>query len=321
MTKIFVTRAIPDSALAILTEAFGADAVSVYPDDQTIPRDVLLTSIGECDAVLTMLTEVWNEETFAAAPKLKVLANCAVGFNNIHTAPAAEHGVIVTNTPDVLTETTADLAWALILAASRRLGEAESYLRAGKWTSWSPNFMLGNDIHGKTLGIYGMGRIGQAVARRASGFNMKVMYHSRTQADESIESELNATYVSFDELLSSSDIISVNAPLSPETRGAFDADAFQKMKSSATLVNTSRGPLVDEAALAHALKAGEIAFAGIDVFEKEPSIHPELLKCENALLVPHIGSATFETRAAMAELAAKNIVRVLNGDAPLTPIP
>lgn len=320
MPKVFVTRSVPDAAITLLTDAFGADSILVYPEDQIIPREELLESIHDADGVLTMLTDVWNEETFSAAPNLKVLANCAVGYNNIHLTPAKEHGVVVTNTPDVLTETAADLAWALILAASRRLGEAEAYLRAGKWDSWSPNFMLGNDIHGKTLGVYGMGRIGQAVARRASGFNMCVTYHSRTRLDESLESSLDARYVSFDELLSESDIISINAPLSDETRGAFNAEAFAKMKNTATLVNTSRGPLVDEAALAHALQSGEIAFAGIDVFEKEPKIHPDLLRCENAVLIPHIGSATLETRTAMAELAADNIVAVLNGNGPITPV-
>lgn len=321
MATVFVTRSIPQSALDILTGALGDAAVTVYPEDQIIPRDVLLSSVTDADGVLTMLTEVWNEETFAAASKLKVLGNCAVGYNNIHTGPAAEHGVTVTNTPDVLTETTADLAWALILAAPRRLGEAEAYLRAGKWDSWSPNFMLGNDIHKKTLGVYGMGSIGQAVARRASGFNMQVLYHSRNRIDESIESELKARHVPFDELLAESDIISINAPLSEETRHAFDAEAFRKMKSTATLVNTARGPLVNESDLAAALQSGEIAFAGLDVFEREPKIDSDLLECENALLVPHIGSATLETRTAMAELAARNIVAVLNGEPAITPIP
>lgn len=320
MSKVFVTRAVPEAALSILNEAFGADNVFVYPEDQIIPRDILIESIADTEGVLTMLTEVWNEETFSAAKNLKVLANCAVGYNNIHLEPARNHGVVVTNTPDVLTETTADLAWALILGAPRRIGEAERYLRAGKWDSWSPNFMLGNDIYGKTLGIFGMGSIGQAVARRASGFNMRVIYHSRTRQSAALEAELHAEYVSFEELLTQSDIISINAPLSPETRGIFNADAFHTMKSTATLVNTARGPLVDEAALAEALSSGEIAFAGIDVFEKEPAIHPALLECANALLVPHIGSATLETRTGMAVLAAENIVGVLKGNGPKTPV-
>lgn len=320
MSRIFVTREIPEPALKILYDAFGADDVSVYPEDRIIPRDELLESVSDAEGVLTMLTEAWNPETFDAAKNLKVLANCAVGYNNIHIEPAKKHGVIVTNTPDVLTETTADLAWALILAAPRRIGEAERYLRAGNWDSWSPNFMLGNDIYGKTLGVYGMGRIGQAVARRASGFNMRVIYHSRTRLEPNVENELSADYVSFDALLTESDILSINAPLTPETRGIFGVDAFKKMKSTATLVNIARGPLVDEGALANALQSGEIAFAGIDVFEKEPAIHPELLNCENAVLIPHIGSATLETRTAMAILAAENIAGVLTGDGPKTPV-
>jgi glyoxylate reductase len=320
MSKIFVTRSVPDAALTILLNAFGDDAVTVYAEDQIIPRNELLDAVGDADGVLTMLTEVWNGETFSAAPNLKVLANCAVGYNNIHVDAANDADVTVTNTPDVLTETTADLAWALLLAAPRRVSEAESYLRAGKWDSWSPNFMLGNDVYGKTLGIYGMGRIGQATARRASGFRMDVIYHSRTRLSESEESQMGVRYVSFDELLEQSDFVSVHAPLLDETRGVFNADAFKKMKSTATLVNTSRGPLVDEAALAHALQTGEIAFAGIDVFEKEPTVHPDLLTCKNAVLLPHIGSATLETRTAMAVLAAENIVAVLNGKPPITPV-
>ena len=320
MSRVFVTRPIPEPALALLHDKFGAENVSVYPEDQIIPRDVLLSSIEQAEGVLTMLTEVWNEETFAAANNLKVLANCAVGYNNIHLEPARNHNVIVTNTPDVLTETTADLTWALILGAARRIGEGERYLRGGKWDSWSPDLLLGHDIHGKTLGIYGLGRIGQAVARRAAGFNMRVIYHSRSRQPAHTEAELAAEYVSFDELLEQSDVLSINAPLAPETRCQFNAEAFKKMKSTATLINTARGPLVDEAALATALQAGELAFAGIDVFENEPKIHPALLECENAVLIPHIGSATLETRTAMALLAAENIVGVLNGEDPNTPV-
>ena len=233
---------------------------------------------------------------------------------------ATARGVTVTNTPDVLTETTADLAWSLILGASRRVGEAERYLRAGKWDTWSPNSMLGNEIGGKTLGIFGMGRIGQATARRAAGFRMKVLYHSRTRRSGEEEAALNAHYVSFDELLEESDILSIHSPLVPETTGIFGVDEFKRMKKTAVLVNTSRGAVVQEAALAQALQDGEIAFAGIDVFEQEPEIHPALLACENALLLPHIGSATLETRTAMACLAAENIIAVLTGSPPPTPV-
>jgi glyoxylate reductase len=321
MAKIFITRAIPEPALQLLSEAFGAPAIEVYPHDRIIARDELTAAVVGREAVLTMLTDPWDAAMFdAAMPSLKVLANCAVGYNNIQVDEATARGVTVTNTPDVLSEATADLAWALIMGASRRVGEAERYLRAGKWDSWSPNFMLGNEIFGKTLGIYGMGRIGRATARRALGFNMKVIYHSRTQRSAEEEAALGARYVSFDELLEQSDILSIHSPLAPETTGVFGADAFKRMKNTAVLVNTSRGPVVQEAALAAALKAGDIAFAGIDVFEKEPEVHAGLLDCENALLLPHIGSATLETRTAMACLAVENIIAVLKGNTPPTPV-
>lgn len=321
MAKIFVTRTIPEPALKLLTDAVGVDSVEVYPEDQIIPREDLLKAVQGREAVLTMLTEHWDEELFEmAGDSLKVVANCAVGYNNIEVDAATDRGVTVTNTPEVLSETTADLAWALIMGASRRVGEAERYLRAGKWGSWSPNFMLGNEIHGKALGIYGMGRIGKAMARRAKGFNMKVIYHSRTRCSAEEEVALGVSYVSFEKLLEESDIVSIHCALVPETTGVFGADAFKRMKRTAVLVNTSRGPVVQEAALAEALKDGEIAFAGIDVFEEEPKVHPALLACENALLVPHIGSATLETRIAMASLAVENIIAVLEGNAPPTPV-
>lgn len=320
MPEIYVTREIPEPSRGILSNAFGDSSVAVYPEDQIVSRETLLSSVNSANGVLTMLTEQWDAEAFDAAPDLKILANCAVGYDNIDIDEATRRGVIVTNTPDVLTETTADLAWALIMGASRRIGEAEAYLRSGKWDSWSPNFMLGSDIYGKTLGIYGMGRIGKAVARRAAGFDMKVIYHSRTPLSPSETAQTGAIHVSFEELLRQSDILSINCSLTPETKGAIGAKEFDKMKATATLVNTSRGPIVQEEALANALSAGEIAFAGIDVFEKEPAIHPALLECPNALLIPHIGSATLATRTAMAILAAENIVAVLNGNDAITPV-
>ena len=321
MAKIFITRSIPDQALTMLKEAFGENEVEVYPNDQIMPREEMAQAVNGREAVLCMLTDPWDAAMFdAAGDSLKVLANCAVGYNNIQIDSATERNVTVTNTPDVLTEATADLAWACIMGASRRTGEAERYLRAGRWDSWSPNFMLGNEIYGKTLGIYSMGRIGQATARRALGFNMKVIYNSRTQRSAEEESALNMQYVSFDELLEQSDILSIHCPLLPETAGLFGEAEFKKMKNSAVLVNTSRGPVVNEEALARALKNGDIGFAGIDVFEKEPEIHPELLECENALLLPHIGSATLETRTEMACLAVENIIAVLNGNTPRTPV-
>ena len=317
MPKIFVTRALPHSAIQMLIDAFGEESVSVFSEDRVIHRDELLEGLKGVDALLPILTETIDAEVMdAAGPQLKIIANYAVGYNNIEVAAATERGIPVTNTPGVLTETTADLAWALILGAARRIGEGERYLRAGKWESWAPLLLLGDDIHGKTLGIFGLGRIGAAVARRAKGFNMRIIYHSRTRKDSALEDELGATFVDKPTLLAESDILTVHCPFSDETHHAFSTEEFNAMKTSAIFVNTTRGPVVDEIALGLALQAGDITAAGLDVFEDEPEIHPELLKCENAVLIPHLGSATKETRAKMAEIAAANIIARLNGETP-----
>lgn len=319
MPKIFVTREIPERGLKLLYDAFGQDSVTVSPQDAVIPRDKLLAGVKGVDALLPILTETIDAEVMdAAGPQLKIIANYAVGYNNVDVKAATERGIPVTNTPGVLTETTADTAFGLILAAARRFGEGERIARAGQWAGWGPMQLLGVDVHHATLGIFGMGRIGQAVAQRAKGFNMKVLYTDSSRLDESLEKELNATSVDMDTLLRESDIISIHVPLLPETRHAFGAEEFKKMKKTAVLVNTARGPVIDEAALAKALHDGEIFAAGIDVFEEEPKIHPELLKCENAVLIPHLGSASWETRSRMAEIAATNIVNVLTGKKPIT---
>jgi len=309
VAKVFVTRSIPEPGITMLTEAFGAENVTVSPQDGLIARDALLAGVRGVEALLPILTETVDAEVMdAAGSQLKIIANYAVGYNNIDVAAATARGIAVTNTPGVLTETTADLAWALLMAAARRLGESERYLRAGQWDAWGPQLLLGVDIHGKTLGIYGMGRIGQAIARRARGFDMRVLYHDAVRAGQAVEQELGATYVEMPQLLAESDFISIHVPLLPETRHAFGDAQFQAMKKTAVLINSARGPVVDEAALARALKSGEIFAAGLDVYEAEPVIHPGLLACENALLIPHLGSATRETRARMAEIAAANIV-------------
>ncbi|MEX2016479.1 MAG: D-glycerate dehydrogenase, partial [Candidatus Hydrogenedentales bacterium] len=232
-------------------------------------------------------------------------------------AAATQRRVAVTNTPDELTESTADLTSALILCAARRVGEAQRFLRAGKWTTWAPDLMCGVDVHGKTLGIFGLGRIGAAVARRARGFNMRVLYAGRSPKPE-LERGLGAAFVDKATLLAESDIISLHCPLNAETRHAFGAAEFRAMKPTAVFVNTTRGPVVDEPVLATALRDGEIAYAGLDVFEQEPAVHPDLLGCENALLLPHLGSATSETRTRMAEIAAENIAAALTGRRPPT---
>ncbi|MBL7649312.1 MAG: D-glycerate dehydrogenase [Candidatus Hydrogenedentes bacterium] len=319
MPKIFVTRRPPESAVVLLHEAFGAENVFIYPEDRPIPREVLLEGVRGVDAILSMLTEAMNAEVFdAAGPQLRIVANMAVGYNNIDVSAATERGIAVSNTPDVLTETTADLTFALILATARRLCESEHFLRSGQWASWSPTFMLGMDVYGKTLGIYGLGRIGKAVVRRAKAFNMKVLYHSRTQLPAAEEVGLGLTYVDFPTLLAESDIVSPHCPLTDETRHVFNAATFKAMKKSAIFVNTTRGPVVDETALAAALHDGEIFAAGLDVYEEEPKIHPDLLTVSNIVLLPHIGSSTLETRSAMANLAAENIIALLKGNTPPT---
>lgn len=314
MPRIFVTRRPPESALTLLQEQFGKDNVTVFLEDRPIKRSELLEAVPGHDGILSMLTESMDAEVFdTTGPQLKVVANMAVGYNNIEVAAATERGISVSNTPDVLTETTADLAWALLLATARRLSESERFLRSGAWSSWSPTFMLGVDVYGKTLGIYGLGRIGKAVARRARAFNMNILYHNRTRLSAEEEGELGLTYVDFNTLLAESDILSPHCPLTEETRHIFNAETFQAMKKSAVFINTTRGPVVDEAALASALHSAEIFAAGLDVFEEEPRVHPDLLSVDNIVLLPHIGSSTLETRAAMANLAAQNIIAVLTG--------
>lgn len=315
--KIVVTRVIPERGLNMLREAFGAESVTVTPQDGPIPRAKLLAAVRGADALLPMLTDRIDGGVLdAAGPGLKIVANNAVGFDNIDLAAARARGVAVSNTPDVLTETTADLAWTLLMAAGRRVGEGERFLRAGKWTCWSPMQLLGQDIHGATLGIFGMGRIGRAMARRAAGFSMRVLYTDAARLPEEEERALDAVFVDKAALLRESDFLSVHCPLTPDTRHAFSDAEFAAMKPEAVFVNTSRGPVVDEAALARALRGGEIFAAGIDVFEGEPRVHPDLLDCENAVLIPHLGSASVETRARMAALAAGNIVAVLRGQEP-----
>lgn len=314
MARIFVTRDLPRSAIEMLEGIAGPEHVAVFPEDRVIDRAELLEGVRGVEALLPILTETIDAAVLdAAGPQLKIVANYAVGYNNIDVPAATSRGIIVTNTPGVLTETTADLTWALILATARRIGEGERYLRAGRWKSWAPQLLLGSDVHGKTLGIFGLGRIGQAVARRAQGFGMNILYASRAKKGAALEEQLGVTCVQKDALLTQSDIVSLHCPLSEETRHAFGAEEFAAMKPSAYLINTTRGPVVDESALVHALQTGQIAGAGLDVYEEEPKVHPGLIECENAVLIPHMGSGTKETRTKMAEIAATNIVAVLAG--------
>jgi glyoxylate reductase len=314
--NVLVTRPIMEEPLRTLESRCH---VTVHENEFGIPRDELLKVVEGRDAIITMLTEKVDAEFLSAAgQRLKIIANHAVGFDNISLADCTAAGVIATNTPDVLTETTADTAFSLLMAAARRVGEGERLLRSGQPWIWGPLMMLGQDIHHKTIGIAGFGRIGQAVARRAKGFGMDVIYADAIQLPPEVEAETGARRVDMDTLLAESDFISIHTNLTPETQHLFGAEAFKKMKPSAVLVNSSRGPVVDEAALADALATGELFAAGLDVFEKEPEVNPNLLALENVVVIPHLGSATVDTRDAMGALAVENVFAALDGTRPPT---
>ncbi|AUI60884.1 D-glycerate dehydrogenase [Amycolatopsis sp. BJA-103] len=317
-STIAVTRWIPDEALKVLAEA---GEVKLSRADRPLTPDELREFVRGASAIVGMLHDrIDGTVADAAGPDLKVVANVAVGYDNIDVPALAERGVTVTNTPGVLTDATADLAFGLLLAVTRRLGEGERLIRSRTPWSFHLGFLLGSGLQDKTLGIVGLGQIGQAVARRALGFGMRIVYSGRSRAAEDVEKTLGAKYVSVGELLESSDVVSLHCPLTPETRHLIDADALKSMKPGAYLINTTRGPVVHEAALADALEAGEIAGAGLDVFEAEPEVEPRLLDRENVVLTPHLGSATVETRTAMAVLAAENVASVLTGGNPLTEV-
>jgi glyoxylate reductase len=317
--KIAVTRRIPDPALDLLREQ-GHD-VWVSPHDRPLSTAELHEAVAGADAILTLLHDrVDGALLDAAGPQLEVVANVAVGYDNVDVAACTERGVRFTNTPGVLTEATADLAFSLILSATRRLGEGERVIRRREGWSWSMFYLLGTSIQGKTLGVIGLGQIGAATARRAKAFGMDVIYSSRSEGDPAVVAELATRRVDFDELLETSHVVSLHCPLLPETHHLIDAGRLAQMRPDAYLVNTTRGPVVDEAALAAALRDGVIAGAGLDVFEREPEVHPDLLELENVVLLPHLGSATIETRTAMGVLAARNALAVLAGEAPPTPV-
>jgi glyoxylate reductase len=301
-----------------LLAAAGVE-VEQQPFDRPPTRDELLAGLQGKQALLCLLTERVDADLLDAAPGLRVVANLAVGFDNVDIAAATSRGVVVTNTPDVLTDATADLTWALILSAARRVVEGDSLVRGGRWAGWSPTQLLGASLTGKTLGIFGMGKIGAAVARRARGFSMSVIYTNRTR-NVAVEDELGARAVTFDELLERSDVLALHAPSTPETHHVIDETALARLRPGAILVNTARGPLIDEAALVRALQSGPIAAAGLDVFEREPQLAPGLADLDNVVLLPHLGSATAEARAAMVELCCRNILAVFAGEPPITPL-
>jgi glyoxylate reductase len=313
--KVLVTREIPEAGLRPF-EDFDVTVLSEGPPE----RDELLEAVRGIAGVLSTVTEKIDAEFMdAAGDDLKVIANMAVGYDNVDLEAANERGVVVTNTPGVLTETTADTAFMLLLAAARRLGEGERIVRAGEWEAWGPKMLLGPDVWGKKLGILGFGEIGQALARRAKGFGMELIYWNRSRKEEA-EKELEARYLELGELLETCDFLSIHAPLTEETTHLIGAPELEKMKTEAVLVNTSRGPLVDEGALANALEEGQIFAAGLDVYEEEPMVHLKLLELENVVLAPHIGSASFETRDRMAATAGEDLRAVLRGEQPKNPV-
>ena len=309
--RIYVTRLIPEPALRRLEEVFVLDA---NRESAPVSRERLLEAVREADALLCLLTDSIDKELLDAAPRLKCVSNYAVGYNNIDVDYATQRGIAVCNTPGVLTESTADLAWSLLMSCARHIVEGDNYVRAGKFTGWEPMLFLGNDVYGKTLGIIGMGRIGRAVARRASGFAMRVLYFDPTVDPESLPQEYQAAELP--QLCQDADFISIHAPLTPQTRHLIGAPELALMKQTAVLVNTARGPIIDEAALIQALRDKRIAAAGLDVYEFEPQIPAELLTLDNVVLLPHIGSASWETRTKMGLLAAENAIAVIEGRTP-----
>ncbi len=295
--------------------------VEVNDFDGVLPREKLLEKVKGVDAILSLLTDKMNAEVLdAAGPQLKIVANYAVGYDNIDVKTLTERGVIVTNTPDVLTESVAEHAIALIFALAHRIVESDQFMREGKYVGWAPLLFLGNDLVGKTLGLVGMGRIGAAVAKRmCDGFEMKILYYDRARSED-LEKQYKMEYVDLETLLKNSDFVSIHLPMTPETKHLIGEAQFKMMKKTAYLINTARGPIIDENALVAALKAGEIKGAALDVYEQEPKMAPGLAELPNTVLTPHTASATEETRSAMSELAAKNIIAVLGGQAPLTQV-
>ncbi len=312
--RVFVTRKIPDEGLKMITEKFDT---TVWPSQEPPSIQEIIQNAEDCDGLVTLLSDSIGPDVINKLPKLRVIAQYAVGYDNIDVPLATKRKIAVTNTPGVLTETTADLTWALLMAASRRIAEADRYIRDKKWdVAWGPEMLLGSDIFGATLGIVGMGRIGQSVARRASGFNMKILYYSRTR-NKNIENELDVKHVDLHTLLRESDIVTLHIPLNSETHHLISKAELEMMKENSILVNTSRGKVVDESALYNALKEGHIGSAGLDVFQEEPiSKNSPLLDLENVVIVPHIGSASKNTRATMSRMCAENLIAALDGNMP-----
>jgi len=311
--KVLVTGRLPDTILALIEKNHEVD---INTQDKPMDRQKLLSKIGDKDGLLCMITDCIDATLLNQAPNLKIIANYGVGFNNIDIDTATARGILVSNTPGVLTDSTADLAFALILATARKLIEGDRITRAGEFKFWAPLHFLGQDVSGKTLGIIGLGRIGRAVARRAAAFDMQVIYCGRQRLEKDVEKTLNVTYADFKTLLKTSDFVSLHVPLTPQTNHLIGQNELEQMKPTAYLINTSRGPVVDEKALFKALKNRVIRGAGMDVYENEPELTPGLSELDNVVLLPHIGSATIETRTKMARMAAENLLAGLNSKIP-----
>lgn len=310
--RVYVSRPIPEPGLELLRASCDME---VKPTDEMVPREELLEKVRGRDALLCLLTETIDAEVIKAGSELKIIANYAVGYNNIDVEAATKRGIWVSNTPGVLTDTTADMAWALIFSVTRRIVEADKFVRAGKFYGWSATMLLGGDVSGKTLGIIGAGRIGTAVAKRAIGFNMRVLY-ADVRPNKELEREIGAEHVDMDTLFKEADFVSVHVPLMPETTHLVGVRSLGMMKPTAYLINTSRGPVVNEAALVEALRDGVIAGAGLDVFENEPEVHPGLIELDNVVITPHTASGSVETRGKMATMAAENVLAALEGKTP-----
>lgn len=310
--KVLITRPIQQSVIDQISQHCD---VQVHPVDEPMSPDLLASAMRDVEGVMPAGVRI-SKEIIDAAPRLRVVSNIAVGYDNIDVEVCNRRHILVTNTSDVLTEATADLAFALLLAAGRRVAEGDRYVRGGHWKQWQWNCLWGTEMHGKTLGLYGFGRIAQATARRARGFSMRILYHARHRASSVIEKEFEAEFVDRETLLRQSDFLSLHVPLTPETRHAIGASELARMKPSAFIINAARGPIIDEEALVQALQASRLAGAGLDVFENEPRVHPALLAMDNVTLSPHVGSATAVTRLRMAMLASENLLAALRGERP-----
>lgn len=311
--KVFATHRLFDPARKLLAAKFDVD---YWEQPERPPRAEVLKRVADAEALICLLTEKINDELLDAAPGLRIVSNVAVGFDNIDVAACSKRKIVATNTPGVLDETTADFAWTLLMCVARRVHEGEKLARSGQWRGWNLDQLCGGDVWGKTLGLLGFGRIGRAVARRAAGFHMRVLYNDAIRAPAEAEKELRAEFVDRDRLLAEADFISLHVPLMPETRHLMSTASFAKMKPTAYLINTSRGPVIDEAALVAALEAKKIAGAALDVYEREPEIHPGLIHRDDVVLAPHIASASVETRTKMAVMAASNVTALFDGQRP-----